>query len=509
MRSILIAAASMAFMAAGPANPQTADVPAMPTLHAETRVVQIDVVVTDSHGKPLTDLTKSDFTVTDKGKARAIDIFSGIFTGNHGEGSPSFAPAATALPPNVFTNRNPGPPRVPPHTTVIVLDQLNVAHDSDRTPFQTAAGYQLQVTNLMSKISQDERIALYVAAKDEGLVLLQDYTTDRDLLITRLRSYIPRGMSSKPYQPAVSARAAALPGSPRRDPNDVPGRETQAQAEDASRDDRMSLQALAEHLALVPGRKNVFLVRGQGPPLLMHGMNQMAWDKTVDALNEANVAVNTVGELADRTGGQSWGMRYDLDAAMAEEIDASRTTYTLGFYLADTERDNEFHALTVQSSRPGLQLFYRRGYYAGDSELPAAYDKTSKGELESALLNQVDATGIGITARVETIPGTPRGKLDIRLTLDPATLSFREQPGGRVGNVEEMMVELDDNGQTLGKVIEKKEFELNGANVSVEWPLSIPLAEGVTRLTIVVRDSKSGHVGSLAVPLTPPASTAR
>ena len=149
------------------------------------------------------------------------------------------------------------------------------------------------------------------------------------------------------------------------------------------------------------------------------------------------------------------------------------------------------------------------GFYAGDSELPAAYDKTSKGELESALLNQVDATGIGITARVETIPGTPRGKLDIRLTLDPATLSFREQPGGRVGNVEEMLVELDDNGQTLGKVIEKKEFELNGANVSVEWPLSIPLAEGVTRLTIVVRDSKSGHVGSLAVPLTPPASTAR
>jgi len=132
------------------------------------------------------------------------------------------------------------------------------------------------------------------------------------------------------------------------------------------------------------------------------------------------------------------------------------------------------------------------GFYAGDSELPAAYDKTSKGELESALLNQVDATGIGITARVETIPGTPRGKLDIRLTLDPATLSFREQPGGRVG-----------------KVIEKKEFELDGANVSVEWPLSIPLAEGVTRLTIVVRDSKSGHVGSLAVPLTPPASTAR
>ncbi len=50
--------------------------PPIPTMHAESRVVEIDVVVTDSHGKPVTDLTKQDFTIIDEGKPRAIDIFS-------------------------------------------------------------------------------------------------------------------------------------------------------------------------------------------------------------------------------------------------------------------------------------------------------------------------------------------------------------------------------------------------------------------------------------------------
>ncbi|HEY3841186.1 MAG TPA: hypothetical protein VGL72_31660 [Bryobacteraceae bacterium] len=44
-----LAAAYLAFAA-----PQASDQPPAPTIHAETRVVQIDVVATDSHGKPVT-----------------------------------------------------------------------------------------------------------------------------------------------------------------------------------------------------------------------------------------------------------------------------------------------------------------------------------------------------------------------------------------------------------------------------------------------------------------------
>ena len=134
----------------------------------------------------------------------------------------------------------------------------------------------------MSKLSPDESIALYVTAKDLGLVLLQDYTTDRSLLMRGLKSYIPRGMGTPaethPDKPGGDGLTASAT------PTRCPARETEMLAEDASSDTRLTLQALAEHLALVPGRKNVFLVRGRpGPPLraraLMHGMFQQAWDK--------------------------------------------------------------------------------------------------------------------------------------------------------------------------------------------------------------------------------------
>jgi len=529
MRSILIAAVSVALMAPVLADPQTADMSPVPTLHAETRVVQIDVIVKDAHGKPVTELTKSDFTVTDNGKPRKIDIFS-INRGS-GDDKPTEATVAAPIAPkqslaaNVFSNRNQRPPNIPGHSTVIVLDQVNAF-------FEDAGQGRRSVLDLMTKVPPDERMALYVVARKQGLVVVQDYTTDRELLLRNLGKYVPRGLMPRPFRwPTGIQDRPGAPEPPGLPPSrlDPPAQEAEFQWHDNSEQARLSLQALAEHLSLVPGRKSVYLVTQGFPARLMRGMGQPAWDKTLSALNEANVAVNTVDsrglltngipqdpfngtitamqQIAEGTGGKAYFGRNDLDAAMAEGIEASRTTYTLAFYLADNERDNQFHSLKVKVDRAGLELFHRQGYYAGETELPATYDKTSKGDLEASLLNQVNATGIGITARVDAVPGTPRGKLDIRLNLDPATLSLTAKDGGWTGKVEETLIEQNASGNTLSKLTDVREFEVTQAKRAsfdrdgAGWPLSMPLAPGVTKLTIVVRDSKSGHVGSLTVPL--------
>jgi VWFA-related protein len=509
----------------------TAQSPAGPTMHAETRVVQIDVVVTDSHHKPVADLSKQDFTVTDNGKPRTIDIFSLNGGTNGGETdhdaftSPTapapVKPTAAALPANVFSNRNAGPPEVPAHSTVIVLDQVNA--------FFEDAGYaRQQVMDLMGKLKPDERIALYVIVRRRGLAVIQDYTTDHNLLLKNLSRYKPQGLAPRPGFPdpwpiGIQDRAARP-----HPPNDFnPTKPTPEEDEytwhENSEQARLSLQALAEHLALVPGRKSVYWITQAFPARLIQGMGQFAWDKTLTALNEANVAVNTVDsrglfagnpakgtlaamqQVAEATGGKAYFGRNDLDAAMAEGIAASRITYTLAFYLADDERDNKFHTLGVKANRPGLQLFYRQGYYAGNVDLPDS--SRDKGEPESALLNQVNSTAVGITARVNQVQGTPRGTLNMILNLDPATLSLKEQTGGWTGRVDETFVELDNSGNTLAKVSDVKDFEISSADRAhydgqgVAWPFSMPLMTGAAKVAIIVRDSASGHVGSLSVPL--------
>ena len=500
------------------ADPAT-DGPAIPTLRVETRVVQIEIVATDSKGKPVTGLKKEDFTILDGGKARQIDLFSVSSDQPSAIAKPTGA--VESLPPNVFSNRNPPPPVAPPHATVIVIDAApsDVIHElgSFRT-VQSMAAARVRV------MKPDERIAVYVTSKHEGLKLLQDYTNDKVLLLKKIMDFSQPGLqaglspwmvyeplsqdyrSDKELMAPLPRVAAPSPEgtNPRRDPNFVPRRETEGRIDDSVRENRLSLQEIAERLALLPGRKNIFWATLGMPPGLMRGI---AWEKTFTALNEANVSVNVPGcsmssrAIAEATGGATTCVDSPDAAAV---IDAARVTYTLGFYLADDERDDTYRSIKVKVNRPHTELFYRQGYYAGKSP-EALMEK--KPELESALLSPVEATGVGLTARITRTPGTPQGTLMIQLNLDPATVSLQEKNGGWVGNVDELFVELNDVGNTLGRVSDKKEFDVaTGSRESYErngvsWPMQIPLAAGATKISIVVRDDKSGRLGSVTVPL--------
>jgi VWFA-related protein len=486
----------------------------MPTLHAEARMVQIEVAVNDPQGRPVTGLTKKDFSVSDAGKVRSIDIFSA----ENGEGGnpltvasvpPNAARPAEGEPPVVFSNRNATPPPSG-QSTVIVLDHVSGQLDGLRWA-------RTNVLDLIGKERSDERIALYIIDRMSGLSLIQDYTTDRALLLRSINEHVPGFVLAPPkYFPQLD-RA-------------IPGGDTQASAlallgeqlyEDGAEDVRLAMLAIAGHLALVPGRKSVFWV-SSGFPV---GWNESPdWQKTITALNEADVAVNAIEtidpvnsgrednrqamkQIADETGGRVW--RADSAGALAAGIEESRRTYTLGFYLPDGERDGKFHELHLKVNRPGLQLSHRRGYYAGLTDMPdPVTGKAHNAEtMETALLNQIDSPAIGITARVEVAAGDSRSTLNLRMNLDVGTLSLKPEGEGWTGRVDEMFVELNEQGRRLAKISDTKELEFASANRGdyatgeVTWPFSIPLMHGAAKMAIVVRDAKTGRIGSLTVPL--------
>lgn len=512
-------------------------VPPVPTMHADTRVVEIDVIVRDSHGKPLEDLKQSDFTVTDNGKPRPFDIFSV----NRDRPNPvDSAPGEQArkpadlppLPPNVFTNV--GVAAKPPegHSTIILLDCINGWFDT--------FGYARQgVLGLMTRIPADEKIAIYVIQNGDGLGILQDYTTDRARLTGAMAHFIPQGMHPAP--PGMSMDGQGLVEAP---PHDGPPkkalcatcsppppdasvaspRERQASLQVGSEAVRLSLQALAERLRQQPGRKSVFWLTEGFPPRQLRDMNQFGWDKTVTALNDANIAVNTVDsfgmggppsrfrgpggilameQIADETGGRSYFHRSDLDAAMASGIADSRVSYTLAFYL--TELDGKYHSLKVHVDRPGLDLNYRQGYYAQTEAIQIS--SARKSDINSALLNPLGVNDVGITAKLDLVPGKPRAILTAHLKLDPQSLSIRQSPGGWSGKIEELFVELNAVGREVGRVSDTKQFEIGAAQKSkydsqgVVLSQPIQLAPGAATLSVVVRDTASGRTGTLIISL--------
>jgi VWFA-related protein len=371
----------------------------------------------------------------------------------------------------------------------------------------------------MKKVPADERIALYVISHNEGLIILQDYTTDHELIVGSLSKRIPRGVGPGPVgldQP-IPPSVIKAPSPAERD---YLWRMNSEQA-------RLSLQALAEYLAQTPGRKSVFWITQGFPPRFMKGSDEPAWNKTIAALNEGNVAVNTVDsrgvfrganpaagtlatvqQIAEATGGKSYFGRNDIDAAISEGIEASRTTYTLAFYLTEAERDNTFHSLNVRTSRPGVKILSRQGYYAGDTDVPGSSAMDGeKGELESALLNQVNSDSVGITVTLNVKPGDPQGAVDLAVTVDPHAVSLKEDDSGSHGRLQDMFLEMDQAGKTLGRIADNKDFDVTRAdrasfeNHGVRWPVSMPLMPGATKITILVRDRNSGHIGSLTIPL--------
>ncbi len=144
-----------------------------PTIRVSTHLVLLDVVVTDQLGKPVTGLHPEDFVVEENGKQQKI---SSLLTPSENNGTPP------ALPPGVYSNRpeyrSPGRP-----LTVLLLDAIN-------TPFKDQAYARLQMLKFVQQnLKPGDRIGIFTLSP--SLHVLQDFTSDPQILYTALQHYRP------------------------------------------------------------------------------------------------------------------------------------------------------------------------------------------------------------------------------------------------------------------------------------------------------------------------------
>src|SRR6202041_1773482 len=91
--------------------------------------------------------------------------------------------------------------------------------------------------------------------------------------------------------------------------------------------------------------------------------------------------------------------------------------------------------------------------------------------------------------------------------LAPEPLSIEKTNAGYTGKVEEMFWELDADGHGVGRFSDTRQFTIDASNKprfdtkGVTLSPAIPLLAGAVKLVIVVRDSASGLVGSVVIPL--------
>ncbi len=517
----------------------TAEAPKPLILKSTTRLVQVSVVATHK-GEPVPDLKKEDFEITERGKSEPITLFSV-------ESNGALPSSPVKLPPGVFTNSLEQRPGTPASVTIILLDNLNT-HWADQSYARQ------QVIKFLQQIQPEDRIGLYVLGP--GLRVLHDYTADSSLLLQKLAKY----SGALPDVSVAEANAGLRPTDNPQLENWLAG--GRGGATGAERDFYLvnralgtlkSLEFIADHLASLPGRKNLIWVSG-GFPQLIGFDNQASWrdpsreqrtfgdeiTQTVRAMNNANLAVypvdarglmtdprfsaerrtvnlreaprapigsrnqDTMRELAERTGGKAFYNTNDLKSAIREAVADTRITYTIGYYPQDEKFDGKFHDIKVKVNRPGVSLRYRKGYF--DLAEQPQDDKSRKRELRDAVFSPIDATEVPIAVMVKATDQPKTNSLLITMQIDPKGFKLQEQDGRWTGKVDVLFVQKDTQGRQFDgadDTIELRLLQANFEKVSKDGLLYRKIIDRNTRaseLRVVVRDAASGSIGSVTIP---------
>jgi VWFA-related protein len=504
-QAIALIAAAFVLAAQEPVEP--------PVIRVTTRLVEVSVVVHDKSGAPVSDLTRDDFRVFDRGKQQKVALFFR---------NASRRVQSPPAPPGIFTNRRHEGSEAAGGVTVFLLDGLN-------TRFMDQVQARKQFLRILSQIEPEDRIAVYALGTE--LRVVQDFSGNSRRLVEAVNRY--RGENGFHVD-------MAYPDAPNTGMTDVDEMLKNALNvfSDRANVDRAirtasALEAIADHVGPIPGRKNLIWITGSfpfvlnayapvmrqpGEPYRERRSFNLEFSRSTQALNNANIAVypvdarglvpgvpdgiDTLNRLAGQTGGKAFYDTNDIRGAIGTAMKDAETSYTLGFYPDSAALDGRYHELRVAANRKGLEVRSRKGYIAS-ADAPAA-DSERETRIAEALWSPLEATGISLDARLESAGG---GTMRVAIGIAGGDAAFVPEAAKWAGSFDLALVQHAGDGRRLGAVSKLFQIRLTQTQFGMARKSSLTLTSECERapeaveLRLVVFDRTSGRLGSLTIPL--------
>lgn len=540
---------------AAPATQPAAN-PQQPVLRVTTRLVQVNVIVQDKKGEPVANLSRDDFMLLEDGQPQQISVFS-VENNQPGPARPAALPA---LPPNTFSNKLEYRAERISSLTAILFDGLN-------TRFEDQAYARQQVIKFIQQLQPEDRVAIYTLGRD--LRLLHDFTADTGSLLRALARHKGNIASELAASEEVAVNTDDLSDSEAdqelKEFLDAMNESMQAfYVRNRVRQTLEGIEAVANHLSRLPGRKNIVWVSGSFPLTFGFGEDRISREltlfsddilRTTRAVTNANVAIYpvdargligafemypdlsaanrpsakvarggpmrsnatkiwdsfaTMQELAERTGGRASYNSNDIRGAIRQAIDDSRVTYLLGYYPRNTPLDSKFHQIKVTVRQRGLQVRHRLGYFAFPD--PPRDDKLREDELRIAAWSPLDSTGLSMVVRMEPL-NTAKDSVRLQIQLNPGEVVLQPKDDRWNGQLDLRFVcigadnqQLGAFNQGLGLSFRPDNYQQVARNGMVLFG-QMNLLAGTRKLRVITRDVLSGSVGSVTIPverLAPP-----
>lgn len=459
-------------------------------LKATTRLVVVDVVATDNHGKAITGLEQKDFKLLEDGQEQEVKVFSfkepvKVAAGGNSAAFPKLAD-------NVFTN-------VPRYETrnalnVLLLDALN-------TTLPHQAYVRSEMIRYIEKMPEGQPVAVYTLGSK--LTLLQDFTSDPEMLkkiVKNLKHQTSPLLDNPAGGPADELLPPGLADSGAVSAQMVQALERFEQERTAFQTDLRvgktldAMNAISHALAGYPGRKNLIWIsesfplsidpnleltgdvfagtrnygvqiaaaadalitaqiamypidaRGLEPPALFSASNsgRDSMGRSLgrnpgrigSALSRESAALQathgTMQDMAQRTGGKAYYNRNDIDGAVRDSIADGSTYYTLAYYPSNKQWNGKFRKIQVKVDRPEVKVRHRQGYYAVD---PQTFATQNEKQQVAAFVQSLDpdwpvATGLLFQAAVFPPSEQTKNHVEVDFSIDAHAINFEHPQDG-------------------------------------------------------------------------------
>lgn len=564
-----------------PGQPQNQENPQF-KLSTRTNVVIVPVAVTDKHGDHVSGLTVNDFELKEDGKEQKIISFDEVT-------SDQSKVSAPALASNRFSNRV-GVDH-PKKLVVIAIDQINTLFD---------AGMEPKLVNFLSQQMEPNTLLALVALEPNGVLIIHSFTSDPAILIAAMRKVHLRATGSDTSSlytantagsldngtgmgSAIDAEASELQAlfSGQQSLTGLSGAQRIATARsnvrnlqatvDASRSSQNALvtleclQQVAQYYAGVPGWKSLIWVTtgfvyslGALPQSVTRGSTPDDWQRTMRALQDANMAVyavdigglltggppsnfaqlsagnknsssdmsgrsaalatvesgslidptaathQTLTALADGSGGEAFYNANNASDLFHRAIEDSGRYYVLTYSTSNTAKAG-WRKLSVKVRKEGVKVRSRNGFYFTDPGHEP--DVTRQAEEVMALNSDLNFTSLPLDGEWEKteVDGNQR-KVHFVLLVPAGAATIDTEHENHL-SLDIRIRAIDANGQptvNVGWRLDRKlapadAKEVQDRGVGYENVLTLP--PGQYKVHFVVRDNLRGVMGNVVVPL--------
>src|SRR5271165_3378191 len=498
-------------------------------LRVSTEIVLVNVIARDKHGNWMRDLKREDFTVFEDGKKQDLASFDFekvdelATAGGAGSTVTGTADAGGLLNSNVQKNLEARDRRL----MLMFFDFSAMEPDDIDRSVEAGKKY------VQAKMQPADMVALMSLATN--LKLDQDFTDDKNKILAKLSAYnSSEGQGFENGSTGSSEGAAETSGSYTPDDTDyntfsadrkllalqavmhamgaIPQKKsliyfsngiTQSGVDNQSALRAATAAAVRANVSIYPvdvRGLSAFPPGGQAQAASLHGQSAYTGASVLNDLNGNDASQETLYTLAADTGGKAFMDTNDLSGVFSQVQKDTSAYYVLGYTSTNHLKDGHFRRLKVQINRPDVKLEYRAGYYA-DRDYQHMKQTDREEQLEDELAAELPQTDLAVYA------GTAYFRADDAHYFLSVALVV---PGSQIPFVEEKdkdSATLDIIGQVreggkfpVGRLRDTVRLAVDSAQQvrrkNVQYNTSFLLAPGTYHLKFIVRENRTGRMGS-------------